>query len=598
MFDPRYDPNHTLRFWRVGKSRREARGCTDPAATNYNPAAVTDDGSCQYDDYPTLATFNGKLYQAARRRSDSVILTRFTEDGEHWSPWQENGQTPDAISMKTFTPQGQPSRLYQAVRGTVRGILTRYTEDGMSWTQWELHDELVGSSPSVPELTVFNPGNGPRLYLATRGSDNRIYTSYTTDGTNWKNSPTGDEWMAYAQGSTPDAVKMMVFNPGSGPRLYQAIRGMRTSIFVRYTVDGDTWTGWNSLSGGTVRPVNMAVFNAGNGDELYLCIRGERAFTFINTSKDGDSWTGWQQLSGSTPNSVGVAVYDAGSGKRLYQAMGGLRNGIFTRHTEDGERWTAWEGVTGSTSTSVFMHTFNPGTGTRLYQTIRGSHITDRIFTRYFDPQTGSWSQWKDELQAAMNGTAVVTGTVTPAGGEIGFTDRAANVNVPSQAVTHWLKVKIAEAAESSVPAPNAHEARVGKAYHFTALNAQGEPVTRFARAVTVGLRYAPDDLDPADELLLTLKYYDEGQGTWVELPSTVDIVHAAVSTPTEHFTLFAIFAPVTSEPTPVPTATPGGGSSSDDPISPSPVPEPTTVLLFGIGLFGIVTMLLRKKRR
>jgi len=216
------------------------------------------------------------------------------------------------------------------------------------------------------------------------------------------------------------------------------------------------------------------------------------------------------------------------------------------------------------------------------------------VFTTQRTAIQGGFNEYAGMVGASGGGS----GAVNADGGSVVSTDGMASVTFPPEAVTHWLKVKIAEAAESLVPAPNAHEARVGKAYHFTAIKAQGEPVTRFARAVTVGLRYEPDDVDPADELLFTLKFYDEGQSQWVKLPSTVDIVHAAVSASTEHFTLFAIFAPVSPEPTPVPTATPGGGSSSEDPSSPSPVPEPTTVLLFGIGLFGIFTMLLRKKRR
>jgi len=67
---------------------------------------------------------------------------------------------------------------------------------------------------------------------------------------------------------------MMVYNPGSGDRLYQAVKGMSSRIYTRYTTDGETWSNWRNVNGETDRDVNMMVYNPGSGDRLYQAVKG------------------------------------------------------------------------------------------------------------------------------------------------------------------------------------------------------------------------------------------------------------------------------------------------------------------------------------
>ncbi len=59
---------------------------------------------------------------------------------------------------------------------------------------------------------------------------NRIYTRYTTDGETWS------DW-EYTGGTTDRDVNMMVYNPGSGDRLYQAVKGMSNRIYTRNKIE-------------------------------------------------------------------------------------------------------------------------------------------------------------------------------------------------------------------------------------------------------------------------------------------------------------------------------------------------------------------------
>ena len=203
-----------------------------------------------------------------------------------------------------------------------------------------------------------------------RGTNDGAYTRYTTDGENW----TG--WVQIS--STLSAVNMEVFDPGDGPRLYQAMRGTSDGVYTRYTTDGENWTSWVQ-TGSTFSAVNMEVFDPGDGPRLYQAMRGTNDGAYTRHTTDGENWSSWAQT-GSTFSAVNVAVFDSGNGSRLYQAMRGTNDGVYTRYTTDGENWSSWM-KDRPTLDEVNMAVFDPGNGPRLYQAIRGTD--DGVYTRY-----------------------------------------------------------------------------------------------------------------------------------------------------------------------------------------------------------------------
>jgi len=124
---------------------------------------------------------------------------------------------------------------------------------------------------------------------------------------------------------------------------------------------------------------------------------------------------------------------------------------------------------------------------------------------------------------------------------------------------------------EASVPPPTGGFELLGSVYEFTAVDAEGNPVTSFEETLFITLRYDPNGLHGLDEQSLTINYYDDLLTSWAPLlPSVVDTVNYTVTRPTNHFTLFGILG--------------------------NPIPEPTTLLLIGTGLLGILALAWRRR--
>lgn len=88
------------------------------------------------------------------------------------------------------------------------------------------------------------------------------------------------------------------------------------------------------------------------------------------------------------------------------------------------------------------------------------------------------------------------------------------------------------------VPPPEANI--VGLPYNL------GPPGATFNQLITITLSYDPADIPPrvAEEDLI-LAYYDEDAGEWVELSSVVDTANNTITALVDHFTTFAIIAPI-----------------------------------------------------
>jgi len=132
----------------------------------------------------------------------------------------------------------------------------------------------------------------------------------------------------------------------------------------------------------------------------------------------------------------------------------------------------------------------------------------------------------------------------------------------------------------ASHPSPPAGAHIIGICYDF-------EPAgTTFAPPASLIFTYNDDDIpEGVAEEDLTLAYYDETAGEWVELPSVINKADNTITATAAHFTDFAILGydtatpPAAPEPEPAPATTPEPTLPTPEPINvvtPEPVPEPT----------------------
>jgi len=89
-----------------------------------------------------------------------------------------------------------------------------------------------------------------------------------------------------------------------------------------------------------------------------------------------------------------------------------------------------------------------------------------------------------------------------------------------------------------------------------------------FIPPITLTVKYDPGQVPAGfDESKLVIAFYDTETSMWVVYPSVVDTVNHTITAQIDHFTRFAVYAPVptvtptpTIAPTPTPTPTPAAG--------------------------------------
>ena len=280
-------------------------------------------------------------------------------------------------------------KIYQSHQGLDNKIYTRFSSDGTNWSLWY---ENGGLTPSAPALAVLNG----RLYQSHRGMDNKIYTRSSTDGVNWT------PWVEKG-GETLSAPALAVLND----RLYQSHRGMDNKIYTRSSTDGANWTQWLERGGETLSAPALAVLNG----KLYQSHRGMDNKIYTRSSTDGANWTQWVEKGGETLSATALAVLNG----KLYQSHRGMDNKIYTRSSTDGVNWTQWVERGGETPSAPALAVFNG----ILYQTHQG--LDNKIYTRSSSNGV-DWSQW------------VYTGGETPTESD----DLIGQINLPFNRGQTW----------------------------------------------------------------------------------------------------------------------------------------------------------------
>jgi len=180
-----YGLNNVAQTWSCGNNNTPINGCTDATATNYNAAANTDDGSCEYATPETpssgCSTYTGRFfYQLCGginyyfiRLEDGRVFDPYFAEGIGFNPiegqqvhfdYEINTEitTPCSVSESPIT-----ITCYEEISGTV-------FED-YSWLSAEVNEnDCRGES-----VTVYDAGSYNFVYIQTPTSNSLYYQNGT-----------------------------------------------------------------------------------------------------------------------------------------------------------------------------------------------------------------------------------------------------------------------------------------------------------------------------------------------------------------------------------------------------------------------------------
>ena len=167
-------------------------GCTDPAATNYDPAATVDDGSCIYPppvsrqvtpDYTAAGPY---MSASSAVNHQSTLYPNHDPDGIGWIDWTGTAWDGNPIDPSSMTP----AQMCAFLRPTgspyvIRGVREKFYAvnpfaDNSNPTVEEINNwnvEVINHIRAMMGFTVLVK-NDPRLYLEARWADERKFTQY------------------------------------------------------------------------------------------------------------------------------------------------------------------------------------------------------------------------------------------------------------------------------------------------------------------------------------------------------------------------------------------------------------------------------------
>ena len=182
-----YEQNVDSWFSSTPKPPQPIPGCTNPLATNYNPAATEDDGSCILPPPSLLKQYSPHLSDQDILAQTSSAANQTSQDPNgilwinptNWVPWDgvpldTTGKTNTQLCSWLFPKQsyalrGLKERFYQVNPFADNTAPTVAEIDNWNIEVIKFYRELLGVNRPVQ--------NDARLYLECRWSDERKYTT-------------------------------------------------------------------------------------------------------------------------------------------------------------------------------------------------------------------------------------------------------------------------------------------------------------------------------------------------------------------------------------------------------------------------------------
>jgi len=264
----------------------------------------------------TLSINSNCLTLSEGLHNDNVTFTNTTNG---------NGNTTRSVSLEVN------NNLWVTVRGTDNRLYQREITPTGSLLSWRV---LTGYSNKTPTTAIFIN----RDYIFVKSDvNNDIWYNYVIPDT----GRSLGTWTKI-DGATPDKMSAAVFNN----RLYLAVRGTDNRIYIRYMTTGGTFSPWSAVPGGfTTMPPAITAFN----NYLYLIVKDATDNKiWWNKMDTAGNWAGWQLMDGMSPSTAALTEFNG----LLYIFVRGTDNRIYYRSMDKGEVFSSWTGMNGFTDDS------------------------------------------------------------------------------------------------------------------------------------------------------------------------------------------------------------------------------------------------------
>jgi hypothetical protein len=250
-----------------------------------------------FDDNPSAATLNGKVYVFARAADDRII-ERVLDNGV-WGSWApvdglSAGSGPAALAFGTS--------LYLFARGQNGEVWWNVLLPTGNWFGWR---SLGGQVTSAP-------GAGLRygtttIDLAARGTNNELYH---------RSLVTGQDWTAWESlgGNIGSAPTVVGFSTLGSIDIF--VRDTVGQVAQRYWLDG-AWHDWGS-AGGTAVGAPTSTF--AHPDRLDIYVRGGDSGLYYHEHRTAG--TVWSQVDPTPLSSSPAATSDAPGHELIFARIG------------------------------------------------------------------------------------------------------------------------------------------------------------------------------------------------------------------------------------------------------------------------------------
>jgi hypothetical protein len=242
---------------------------------NTNPFTL---GTTQTNNSPTVVAWGSNSFMVFHVGVDNNIYYTVVNPSNQnwWGTWYPvpNQSTNMPVSVTQLGASSQDLYMvYHANDSTDRVWGTQYQSSGGTWTAAE--NISGGLSPAAP-VVAFNPTNY-RIYVAARGEDNEVWTTYSDRTGYWTS------WVA--QGGYTYVSPGIAALPDGNMLLSNVDENSYRPTYRTYDRNGNSTGGWSTDNTGwqTVYPVFLSVV----GYAVYALLTGQNGFVYNKQAYQG-----------------------------------------------------------------------------------------------------------------------------------------------------------------------------------------------------------------------------------------------------------------------------------------------------------------------